>query len=413
MTDLFEKCHGDEGYFGRFRAAGDKYFSQPVLDSVPGPHMEFNNRQVIMWSVNSYLGLAGNERIKQRAQETLERYGTYSPMGSRMLTGNTSAHIELERKLAAYCRKDAAVLFNYGYLGVTGTISSLIGPQDEVIIDKLSHASMIDGTILAMAGRRFRPFRHNDLESLERQLTLSSKRDRGGTLVVVEGVYGMRGDLADLPGICELAHRYDSRVYVDDAHGFGVMGSAGRGTGEHFGVQDDIDLYFGTFAKAFAAIGGVTTGDEAVCDYIRYNARSNVFAKSLPMLYVEVLKATLDEIEAHPEYREHMWHIARLLQDGLREIGFDLGDTASPITPVYVPTEKEETGMAILRALRERFGIFCSGVTYPVVPRGVSLYRLIPTAAHTEEDVAMTLGAFKSIRDSFGLDLSTWKAKAV
>ena len=413
MTDLFEKCHGDEGYFGRFRAAGDKYFSQPVLDSVPGPHMEFHGRPVIMWSVNSYLGLAGNEHIKQRARQALESYGTYSPMGSRMLTGNTSKHIELERRLAAYCFKDASVLFNYGYLGVTGTISSLIGPLDEVIIDKLSHASMIDGTVLAMAGRRFRPFKHNDLESLERQLIASSKRDRGGTLVVVEGVYGMRGDLADLPGICELTRRYGARIYVDDAHGFGVMGSSGRGTGEHFGVQEDIDLYFGTFAKAFSSIGGVTAGDEAVCDYVRYNARSNVFAKSLPMVYVETLSATLDEIEAHPEFRERMWHIARLLQHGLRELGFDLGDTASPITPVYVSTEKEETGMAILKTLREQFGIFCSGVTYPVVPRGVALYRLIPTAAHTEEDVEATLGAFKSIRDSFGLDLSTWKAKAV
>ena len=413
MTDLFAKCHGDGGYFGQFRAAGDRYFSQPILDTGPGPHMEFGGRPVIMWSVNSYLGLTGNRRIRERAQAALARYGTWSPMGSRMLTGNTHAHVALEERLAGYCGKPAAVLFNYGYLGVVGTISALIGPHDEVIIDKLSHASMIDGTVLAMAGRRFRPFRHNDLDSLERQLSASAKRERGGALVVVEGVYGMRGDLADLPGICALAKRYGARVYVDDAHGFGVMGATGRGTGEHFGVRDEIDLYFGTFAKAFAAIGGVTAGDPAVCDYVRYNARTNVFAKSLPMIYVEALDATLDEIESHPEYRERMWHIARLLQDGLRELGFDLGDTASPITPVYVPTGQEETGMAIMRTLRDRYGIFCSGVTYPVTPRGVHLYRMIPTAAHTEEDVAVTLAAFKAIRDQFGLDLTTWQAKAV
>jgi glycine C-acetyltransferase len=413
MSDLFDKCHGDGGYFGRYRAAGDNYVVQPILDSLPGPHMESGGRRVVMWGINSYLGLTGNPRIKAAALAAVQRYSTSAPMGSRLLTGNTSRHEALERRLASYCGKPAALLFNYGYLGVMGTISALIGPKDEVIIDKLSHASMIDGTVLAMAGRRFRPFKHNDLESLERQLAASAGRERGGTLVVVEGVYGMRGDLADLPGICDLAKRYGARVYCDDAHGFGVMGATGQGTGEHFGVQDDIDLYFGTFAKAFAAIGGVTAGEQDVCDYIRYNARSNVFAKSLPMVYVEALMATLDEIEAHPEYRERMWHIARLLQDGLRELGFDLGDTASPITPVYVPTDEEETGMAILQTLRDRFGIFCSGVTYPVTPRGVHLYRMIPTAAHTEEDVAVTLEAFKAIRDSFGLDLATWEAKAV
>jgi glycine C-acetyltransferase len=413
MSDLFDKCHGDGGYFGRYRAAGDNYVVQPILDSLPGPHMESGGRRVVMWGINSYLGLTGNPRIKAAALASVKQYSTSAPMGSRLLTGNTSKHEALERRLADYCGKAAAVLFNYGYLGVMGTISALIGPKDEVIIDKLSHASMIDGTILAMAGRRFRPFRHNDMESLEQQLRAARKRGSGGILIVIEGVYGMRGDLADLPQITALARQYDARIFIDDAHGFGVMGAHGRGTAEHFGVQDEIDLYFGTFAKAFAAIGGVTAGEQDVCDYIRYNARSNVFAKSLPMVYVEALMATLDEIEAHPEYRERMWHIARLLQDGLRELGFDLGDTASPITPVYVPTDEEETGMAILQTLRDRFGIFCSGVTYPVTPRGVHLYRMIPTASHTEEDVARTLDAFKAIRDSFGLDLTTWDAKAV
>jgi glycine C-acetyltransferase len=406
MIDLFEKCHGDGGYFGSFRAAGDRYFSQPILDSAPGPHMVFQGRPVIMWSVNSYLGLTGNERIRERARQALERYGTYSPMGSRMLTGNTHAHIELEERLAAWCGKDAAVLFNYGYLGVIGTISSLIGPLDEVIIDKLSHASMIDGTVLAMAGRRFRPFKHNDLESLERQLAASAGRERGGTLVVVEGVYGMRGDLADLPQITALARQYDARIFIDDAHGFGVMGAHGRGTAEHFGVQDEIDLYFGTFAKAFAAIGGVTAGDPEVIEYIRFNARTNVFAKALPMVYVDVLDATLDEILAHPEYRERMWHNARTLQRGLVELGYSIGDTRSPITPVYIPSG-QETARAIMVMLREDYGVFLSGVTYPVVPRGINLFRMIPTALHSDEDIATTLTAFAEIRERLGLDLGS------
>ena len=406
MTDLFEKCHGDGGYFGRYRAAGDKYVVQPILDSLPGPHMESGGRRVIMWGINSYLGLTGNPRIKAAALAAVERYSTSTPMGSRLLTGNTSKHEALERRLASYCGKPAAVVFNYGYLGVMGTISALIGPRDEVIIDKLSHASMIDGTILAMAGRRFRPFRHNDMESLEQQLRAARKRGSGGILIVIEGVYGMRGDLANLPEITALARRYEARIFIDDAHGFGVMGANGRGTGEHFGVQDELDLYFGTFAKAFAAIGGVTTGAPDVIEYIRFNARTNVFAKALPMVYVDVLEATLDEILAHPEYRERMWYNARTLQRGLVELGYSIGDTQSPVTPVYIPSW-QETARAIMVMLREDYGVFLSGVTYPVVPRGINLFRMIPTALHSDEDIAITLNAFAEIRERLALDLAS------
>ena len=406
MTDLFDKCHGDGGYFGRYRAAGDKYVVQPILDSLPGPHMESGGRRVIMWGINSYLGLTGNQRIHAAALASVQRYSTSAPMGSRLLTGNTSKHEALERRLANYCGKPAALLFNYGYLGVMGTISALIGPQDEVIIDKLSHASMIDGTILAMAGRRFRPFRHNDMESLEQQLRAARKRGSGGILIVIEGVYGMRGDLAKLPEITALARQYEARIFIDDAHGFAVMGATGRGTGEHFGVQDEIALYFGTFAKAFAAIGGVTAGAPEVIEYIRFNARTNVFAKAMPMVYVDVLDATLDEILAHPEYRERMWHNARTLQRGLVELGYSIGNTQSPITPVYIPSG-QDTGRAIMVLLREEYGVFLSGVTYPVVPRGINLFRMIPTALHTEEDIATTLTAFAEIRDRLGLDLAS------
>lgn len=404
MTDLFEKCRGDGGYFGRYRAAGDKYVVQPLLDSPPGPHMESGGRRVIMWGINSYLGLTGNPRIKAAALAAVRRHSTSAPMGSRLLTGNTSRHEALERRLADYCGKPDAVLFNYGYLGVMGTISALIGPADEVVIDKLSHASMIDGTILAMAGRRFRPFRHNDMDSLEQQLRAARSRSRGGILIVAEGVYGMRGDLAELPAISALARQYGARVFIDDAHGFGVMGPGGRGTAEHFGVQDEIDLYFGTFAKAFAAIGGVTAGAPEVIDYVRFNARPHVFAKAMPLLYVDVLDATLTEILAHPEYRARMWRNARRLQRGLVELGYSIGDTQSPITPVYVRSG-QETARAIMVMLREDYGVFLSGVTYPVVPRGINLFRMIPTALHSDEDVDATLTAFAEIRERLALDL--------
>ena len=403
MTDLFAKCQPDAGHFAEFRSEQD--LTAPVLDAPPGPHMEVRGRRMVMWSINSYLGLTGNENIRQAAMRSLETYSTSAPMGSRMLTGNTSKHQALERRLADYCGKDAAALFNYGYLGVMGTISAVIGPDDEVIIDKLSHASMIDGTILAMAGRRFRPFKHNDMASLERQLKSSASRGKGGALIVVEGVYGMRGDLANLPEITALARRYGARIFIDDAHGFGIMGETGQGTGQHYGVQDEIDLYFGTFAKAFAAIGGVTAGSEDVVEYVRFNARSYVFAKALPMVYVDALDATLDEIVGRPELRERMWANAGKLQAGIQELGFSIGDTQSPITPVYVPGEAS-VGVEIWRRLREDHGIFVSPVTYPVVPRGIHLFRMIPTAAHNDEDIEQTLAAFADVRDRLQLDLS-------
>jgi len=406
MPDLFDKCRGDGGNFGFLRVQNDMYYARPVLDGVPGPRMKFHGKEVIMWAINNYLGLAGNEEVRQAARKSLEDWGTFTPMGSRMLTGNTAKHIGLEKRLAAFLQKPAAALFNYGYLGVMGTISALTGPDDVIVMDRLSHASIVDGTVLASAGRRFRPFKHNDLDHLEHHLKAANRQRKGGILIVIEGVYGMRGDLADLKGICELKDRYEARLFVDDAHGFGVMGEHGRGLGEHFGVQDKIDLYFGTFAKAFAAIGGVTAGEEEVVRYIKYNARTNVFAKSLPMIYVDALDASLDLIENHPEYRDRMWQVARRLQAGLTALGYDIGDTQSPITPVYVPAGSEETVMIMMKMLREDSGVFVSGVTYPVVPRGVVMCRMIPTASHSDEDVDLTVEAFKKMRDKMNLDLS-------
>ena len=407
MTDIFQKARTDGGYFGDLRAAKDMYFSQPILDGDPGPRMKFRGKDVIVWAINNYLGISGRPELTAAAAEAIKCFGPSAPMGSRLLTGNTEAHIELERQLAAFCRKPASIVFNYGYLGVLGTISALVGPEDIIVIDSLSHASMIDATLLASAGRRFRPYKHNNMEDLELHLRAASKDRKGGILIVTEGVFGMKGNCARLAEICALKERYGARLFVDDAHGFGVMGATGRGTGEHFGVQDKIDLYFGTFAKAFAAIGGVTAGESDVVEWVRYNARTNVFAKALPMVYVKTVEKALSIVEGEPKLRERMWHIAHMLQSGLVDLGFDIGEPESPITPVYVVAGDKKTGMALMTMLREEYGIFVSGVTFPVVPHGVFLCRMIPTAAHTEEDVQKTLSAFRMMRDRMKLDLST------
>jgi glycine C-acetyltransferase len=411
-VDLFAKCEGDGGYFGAFRVQRDEYFSQPILEGPPGARMRFNGKDVIVWSLNNYLGLAGHERIRRAARAAVEEFGTAMPMGSRLLTGNTPLHVSLEERLARFCRKPAALVFNYGYLGVLGTMAALVQRGDHVVIDSLSHASIVDGAVLASDGRPFRVFRHNDMDSLEAQLRTAREENTGGILIVTEGVFGMGGDLAPLPSLCRLSRQYGARLLVDDAHGFGVMGAGGRGTGEHFHVQGQLDLYFGTFAKAFAAIGGVTAGDERVVDYVRYNARPHVFAKSLPLVFVAAIAAALQMIEQGAVLRRRMWRVARRLQRGLADLGFDIGRTQSPITPVYVPAGSESTCLAMMRMLRDDYGVFVSGVTYPVVPAGTLLLRLIPTAVHTAEDVDRTLAAFRSTRDRLRLALSS-TARAV
>jgi glycine C-acetyltransferase len=368
--------------------------------------MEFDGKKVIIWSINNYLGLAGNEDLKKVAVNASQEYGASSPMGSRMLTGNTLKHEALEKKLAQFEKKGSAILFNYGYLGVLGTLSAIVHRSDTIVIDKLSHACMIDGTFLA--GGKYRFFKHNDMNDLEKQLKTVRKAKRGGVLIVTEGVFGMRGDLAKLDELCELKDRYHARLFVDDAHGCGVMGENGKGTPEHFGVIDRVDLYFSTFAKAFAAIGGFTAGDDEVIRYIRYNARTQIFAKSLPMIYVDMVNVTLDKIMGEPKYRKRLWEVALTLQKGLRELGFSLGDTQSPITPVYVPAEPE-VAKDIIIYLREKQGVFVSGVMYPVVPKGVILLRMIPTAAHSNEQVNKTLDAFKRLRDEYKLKLDELK----
>jgi len=404
--DVFDKCSKDGGYLGMFRVAKDKYFTRPILSLYPGTEMEFNGIKTIIWSLNNYLGLATNDEIKKVASDAAAEFGASAPMGSRMLTGNTVVHEELEQKLADFEEKESAILFNYGYLGVLGTMSAIVHRSDTIIIDKLSHACMIDGTFLA--GGKYRFYKHNDMNDLEKQLKTANKLGKGGILVVTEGVFGMRGDLANLPAICDLKDQYGARLFVDDAHGCGVMGPNGKGTSEHFDMMDRVDLYFSTFAKSFAAIGGFTAGDTEVIRYIRYNARTQIFAKSLPMIYVKTVDATMDIIHKNPGFRTRLWEVAKKLQNGLREIGFYLGDIASPITPVYVPAEPE-VAMTIIKYLREQKGIFVSGVMYPVVPKGIILLRMIPTAAHTDEQIEKTLSAFKDLRDDFKLQLENVK----
>jgi len=407
MNDIFDKCQTEGGYFGPFRARGDHYFSRPILDPTPGHEMTFHGQKVVQWSINNYLGLAENEEIKALAVEAAKRYGASAPMGARMMTGNTEAHIALEKKFAAFLAKEDAVLFNYGYLGVIGTIASIVDANDTIVVDKLSHASMLDGVFIAQS--KFRVYRHNDMDSLEAHLKHINKARKGGVLIVTEGVFGMRGDIADLPGICALKEKYDARIFIDDAHGFGVMGPSGRGSAEFYGVHDKIDIYFGTFAKAFAAIGGVTATSKVAAEWIRYNARTQVFAKSLPMIYVEVLSKTLDLIADGNDRRQKMWENTAKLKAGLSELGYEIGDVPSPLCAVYVPAGDVNLGMAIIKGLRDQ-GIFITGVMYPVVPKGILLFRMVPTASHTDEDIARTVAAFRNVRDALKLNLGAAKS---
>ncbi len=407
FEDIFDKCGTDGGYFGQFRHGGDDYYTQPVLDSLPGRRMSFAGRECVMWSINNYLGLAESEEVKAAARAALDAWGTSAPMGARMMSGNTSEHLALEAELADFAGKESAILFNYGYLGVIGTVGALVGPDDVIVVDKLDHASIIDAAVGAAQSRRnLRVFRHNDMESLEKLLAEVNKTRKSGVLVITEGVYGMTGDLAKLDAICDIKERYGARLMIDDAHGFGVMGANGRGTPEHFGVVDKVDIYFGTFAKAFASIGGVSAAPTDVTRWIKYNARSQVFAKALPMVYVKALQTTLRLVREGGLRRERLFRVARRLSAGLRELGFYVGDVESPIVPVFLPGGGDpRVAMDWIRFLRDR-AVFVTGIMYPVIPKGFVEFRMVPTASHEDEDIELTLEAFRSLRDEKHLDLS-------
>ena len=399
IVDIFEKIQESEGPLGQYRKDAHGYFMFPKLEGEIGAHMKFRGKEMVVWSLNNYIGLANHPEVRKIDGEAAVRWGLGSPMGARMMSGQTALHEKLEQQLAEFEKKEDAYLLNYGYQGMVSIIDTLVARHDVIVYDAECHACIMDGLRLHF-GKRF-VYAHNDMESLEKQLQRATKLTEetgGGILLITEGVFGMSGDLGKLDEIVALKQKYQFRILVDDAHGFGTMGATGAGVPEHFGVMDGVDLFFGTFAKAMAAIGGFVAGPEIVINYLRYNMRSQIFAKSLPMPLVEGAIKRLELLRTCPELRDKLWTIVRALQNGLRERGFDIGKTNSPVTPVFMKGEVPEATNVILD-LRENYNIFCSIVVYPVVPKDVILFRLIPTAIHTLEDVEYTLNAFSEVKE--------------
>ncbi len=404
--DIFQKCDTDQGNFGTLRAAGDRCFTRPTLSPKPGRIMQSDGKPLIMWSVNNYLGLANHPEVQKVAEETIRTYGVSAPMGSRMMSGTTEHHLAFEEALAEFSQKEAAYLFNYGYMGVLGIVSALVGKKDIVIMDKLAHACIVDAAFLSQA--TVRVFRHNNPDSLESILKRLNHSDEGGVMIITEGVYGMTGDLAPLPDIVALKNKYKARLFIDDAHGCGVIGEKGRGTADHFGVQDDIDIYFGTFAKSFAGIGGFGASFKNVIEWIGYNARTQVFAKSLPMIYVKTMQKMLELIESGDALRSQLWKTSNALKEGLKNAGYFIGPGHSPICSVFLPlhgsTVEEIAGRTV--SFLRKAGVFVSIVAYPVIPMGLCMFRLIPTVEHLPEDVETTVQQFIAMRDALKLDMS-------
>jgi glycine C-acetyltransferase len=385
---------------GQWADMGHGYFTFPKLEGEIRPRMKFRGKEVLTWSINSYLGLANHPEIRKVDAEAAADWGLAYPMGSRMLTGNSDYHEEFERQAAEFMGKEDAFLMNFGYQGCISIIQTLTDRRDVIVYDQLSHACIMDGMSMSLA-KRFR-FAHNNMEQLEDRLQKAQRiteKTGGGILVITEGVFGMSGTLGKLDEICALKEKYNFRIFVDDAHGFGVMGKSGQGAPEHFGVMDKIDVLFCTFAKSMAGFGAFVTGNAKVVKFLRYNMRSQIYAKSLCMPMTIGAIKRLEMLRTMPELREKLWHIVRTLQSGLRERGFDIGNPESPVTPVFMEGNPVLAG-AITYDLREKHGIFVSVVTYPVVEKGVIMLRMIPTAAHTEQDVTDTLDAFEKIRDN-------------
>ncbi len=395
MADIFERLIKNYGPIGQHRERSHGYYTFPKLEGEIGSRMNFRGKEVIVWSLNNYLGLANHPEIRRVDAEASNQYGLASPMGARMMSGNSNFHEQLERELAEFESKEDAILLNYGYQGIMSTIDALCGRHDVIVYDAESHACIIDGLRLH-PGHRY-VFKHNDVEDCDKQLERASalidKQKAGGILVITEGVFGMAGDQGKLKEIVDLKSKYYFRLLVDDAHGFGTLGKTGAGAGEEQECQDGIDLYFSTFAKSMASIGAFLAGPKIIIDYIRYNIRSQIFAKSLPMPFVIGNLKRLELLRTTPELKEKLWSNAMKLQNGLRKRGFDIGKTDSVVTPVYMKGGVEEA-TAMVMDLRENYNIFCSIVVYPVIPKGHIIYRLIPTAAHTDDDIETTLNAF-------------------
>lgn len=402
QTDIFDKIRKSSGGpIGQYREKADGYFAFPKLEGELGPHMRFNGKEVLCWSLNNYLGLANHPEIRKIDAEAAARWGMAYPMGSRMMTGQTALHEKLEKELAEFECKEAAFEFNFGYQGIVSAIDSLLSRHDVLVIDAEAHACLIDGARLHM-GTTYK-FKHNDIVSCEQKLqkaTEEAERNGGGILLITEGVFGMTGALGILDQIVALKQKYNFRILIDDAHGFGVMGPHGRGTSEHFGVMDGIDLYIGAYAKSMATIGGFIASEKDIITYLRYNMRSQMYAKSLPMPIVEGCLKRLEIIRSAEgdALREKLWTVTHRLQDGFRSLGYEIGPAEACVTPVHLRCGiNEASNIAV--DLRENYGIFCSIVTYPVIPPGMLIFRIIPTAAHSIEDVDRTLAAFKDIKE--------------
>ncbi len=396
--DLFAKLRNNRGPLGKYSQMAHGYYTFPKLEGEIGPRMKFQGKDVLVWSLNNYLGLANHPEVRKADADAATEFGMAYPMGARMMSGETKYHEQLDRELADFVGKEDCMLLNYGYQGILSVIDALLSRHDAVVYDKDNHACIYDA-IRMHVGPRF-AFEHNDIESFRKQMEKAvreTEKTGGGILVVTEGVFGMRGEQGIIKEIVACRKDYDFRLIIDDAHGFGVLGPNGRGAAEDQGCMDEVDLYFSTFAKSMAGIGAFVAGDKDIIDYLRYNTRSQIFAKSLPLPMVIGGLKRLELLRNHPELRQRLWDNVKLLQEGLLEAGFDIGNTGACVTPVYMKGTVGEA-VALVRDLRENYGIFCSIVVYPVVPKGVILLRLIPTAVHTKEDIEETLTAFRSIK---------------
>lgn len=409
-NDLFDRIKADKGPLGNWADKAEGYYVFPKLEGPISNRMSFNGKKVITWSVNDYLGLANHPEVLKADGEAAIEHGMAYPMGARMMSGHTDFHEQLERECAEFVGKDKAYLLNFGYQGIMSAIDALVSKNDIIVYDVDTHACIIDGVRLH-PGKRF-VYRHNDMESFEKNMKRAVKmaeKTGGGILAISEGVFGMRGEQGRLKEIVALKKKYNFRLLVDDAHGFGTLGEGGRGTGYEQGVQDDIDVYFATFAKSMAGIGAFLAGDKDVIQFLQYNMRSQTFAKTLPMAMVKGALKRLDMIRTMPELKDTLWKNTNSLQSGLRNAGFDLGTTQTCITPVFLKGDVPEA-MALVYDLRENHGVFCSIVVYPVIPKGLIILRLIPTATHTQTDIDETIVAFSVIRDL--LENGTYKKRA-
>jgi len=398
MKDLFERIVNDKGPLGKWAEQAEGYYVFPKLEGDISNRMTFNGKNVITWSINDYLGLANHPEVRKADAEAAAQYGMAYPMGARMMSGHTKYHEQLEKELAEFEHKESAYLVNFGYQGMVSAIDALVTKNDVIVYDMDAHACIIDGVRLH-PGKRF-TFQHNNIESLEKNLQRATKiaeETNGGILVISEGVFGMRGEQGKLKEIVALKEKYNFRFLVDDAHGFGTLGEDGRGAGFEQGVQEDIDVYFATFAKSMAGFGAFFAADKDIVQYLKYNMRSQMFAKSLPMPMVIGALKRLDMLRTMPELKEKLWENVHALQNGLKDQGFNIGKTNTCVTPVFLEGDIPEA-MAMVNDLRENYGIFCSIVVYPVIPKGLIILRLIPTATHNLEDVKVTIEAFSAIR---------------